>query len=114
MNSFRAVERALAYEAQRQLRGLERDRPAAGARAQADPRMDESAQATRGSDQRKNRATTATFRTRPGAGHLCTEERSQRIRTVVGRAAGPVADAAGTTYGITPYDGDVIVNQGAI
>ena len=61
MNSFRAVERALAYEAERQYDSLCKE---TGKRLGDVPKQtrgwDEAAQVTRGQRPRKNRATTAT------------------------------------------------------
>ena len=70
MNSFRAVERAMTYEAQRQYAGVAGDGPQAGRRAQDDPRLgrglaDHPAAAVQGGIERLPLLP----RARPGAGH---------------------------------------------
>ena len=113
MNSFRAVERALAYEAERQYRRVARDRAQVGRRAQVDPRLGRGlANHPRTTLEGGIERLPLLPRSRPRAGHG-DRGGSRAGAGVVGRTARRIAHAAwNTTYGITPYDSDVLVNQG--
>ncbi len=113
MNSFRAVERAMDYEAERQYRGLAGDRPKAGRRAQADPRLGRRGRRhARPAAQGRIERLSLLSRSRPGAGARSAPSRSMRP----GNRSANCRPICGTgwkqTYGITPYDSDVLVNQG--
>ena len=113
MNSFRAVERALAYEAERQYEVWQETGNRAGRRAQADPglgrrRPGHPAAAVEGRIERLSLLP----RPRPRAGH--DDRRAGRADSRSRWANCPPRCGRGSrrTYGITPYDADVLVNQG--
>ena len=79
MNSFRAVERAMDYEAQRQFDDWQRDRPATGRGAQVDPRLGRSrADHPPAARQGRIQRLSLFSRARPGAGHDHARRRSSR------------------------------------
>ena len=113
MNSFRAVERALAYEAQRQYAGVAGDRPDAGPGAQDDPRLgrglaDHPPAAVEGRIERLPLFS----RPRPGAGDDHRRRRSSGFALRWANCRRRIRERLERTYGITPYDSDVLVNQG--
>ena len=113
MNSFRAVERAMAYEAQRQYEIWQ----------ETGKRLGDVPKPTRGWDEPRRRLTcsaqkeeSSDYRYFPDPDLVpvtTTDAEVERIRAVAGRIAGRAAHAGWKqTYGITPYDSDVLVNQG--
>ena len=103
----------MAYEAQRQYAGVAGDRPAAGRGAQDRP-----AAGTRPrrpparSAPRRNRATTAISPSPTWCRSPSTEAQVERIRASLGELPAALRTRLEQTYGITPYDSDVLVNQG--
>ena len=109
MNSFRAVERALTYEAERQWQDLAGDGPStSGRRAQA--------RRAAGTRTLARRRTAATFQgrverlslfprsgSRAGDGDRCEQVQQVRERRWA-NCRPPCARGWSTTYGITPYD----------
>ena len=112
MNSFRAVERAHGLRGRAAIRSLAGDRPAAGRRAQANPRLGRRGQRhARPAAQGRVERLPLLPRPRPGAGH---GERGQveAVRSRWANCRPHLRHRLEQTYGITPYDSDVIVNQG--
>ena len=113
MNSFRAVERALAYEAERQWRGLAGDRPQAGRRAQDDPRLGRGrADHPRATLEGRIERLPLLPRPRPGAGHGDRGGSRAGAGSRWANCPPRLRTRLEQTYGITPYDSDVLVNQG--
>jgi aspartyl-tRNA(Asn)/glutamyl-tRNA(Gln) amidotransferase subunit B len=114
MNSFRAVERALAYEAQRQHEEFRQT-----GRKLGDPGVtkstrgwDEAAQATR---LQRSKEESSDYRYFPDPDLVpvtTTEEQVEAIRRTLGELPAALRARLEETYGITPYDSDVLVNQG--
>jgi aspartyl-tRNA(Asn)/glutamyl-tRNA(Gln) amidotransferase subunit B len=112
MNSFRAVERALAYEAQRQYDEWLR----------TGKRLGEVPKSTRGWDEtqgvtwpQRSKEESSDYRYFPDPDLVpvtVTEEEIDEIRRSLGELPAQLRTRLETSYGITPYDSDVIVNQG--
>jgi len=114
MNSFRAVERALAYEAGRQYEEWQET-----GRKLGDPGVtkstrgwDEAAQVTR---LQRSKEESSDYRYFPEPDLVpvtTTEEQVDGIRRTLGELPAALRTRLENTYGITPYDSDVLVNQG--
>jgi len=114
MNSFRAVERALGYETQRQYEEFQQT-----GRKLGDPGVtkstrgwDEAAQLTR---LQRSKEESSDYRYFPEPDLVpitTTEEQVEAMRGTLGELPAALRDRLEATYGITPYDSDVLVNQG--
>ncbi len=112
MNSFRAVERALAYEAERQYREWR----------ETGKRKGEAPKSTRGWDEdlgvtlpQRSKEESSDYRYFPDPDLVpvtVSEEEIERIRRSLGELPAAIRARLERSYGITPYDSDVIVNQG--
>lgn len=112
MNSFRAVERALAYEAERQYERWK----------ETGKRLGEAPKETWGWDEtagrtylQRSKEESSDYRYFPDPDLVpvtTSEEQIERIRQSLGELPAQIRTRLETTYGITPYDSDVIVNQG--
>ena len=112
MNSFRAVERALAYEAQRQYEVW----------LQTGRRLGEVPKETRGWDEtrqatwpQRSKEESSDYRYFPDPDLVpvtVTEDEVERIRQTLGELPAELRARLEQTYGITPYDSEVLVNQG--
>jgi len=114
MNSFRAVERALDYEATRQFEvWKETGRKMGGPGGHKTTRgWDEAAQITR---QQRTKEESSDYRYFPDPDLVpvvVTQEQVDRVRDSLGELPADLRNRLETTYGITPYDADVLVNQG--
>ncbi|HUT09255.1 MAG TPA: Asp-tRNA(Asn)/Glu-tRNA(Gln) amidotransferase subunit GatB [Thermoguttaceae bacterium] len=114
MNSFRAVERALDYEAGRQLNvWKETGRKMGGPGGHKTTRgWDEAAQITR---EQRTKEESSDYRYFPDPDLvpvIVTREQVDRVRGSLGELPADLRTRLETTYGITPYDADVLVNQG--
>ncbi|MBN2474612.1 MAG: Asp-tRNA(Asn)/Glu-tRNA(Gln) amidotransferase subunit GatB [Pirellulales bacterium] len=114
MNSFRAVERALTYEAQRQYEvWKETGRVLGGPGGHKTTRgWDEDAQITR---EQRTKEESSDYRYFPDPDLVpvtTTEEEVQRVRESLGELPAALRVRLEQTYGIAPYDSDVLVNQG--
>ena len=112
MNSFRAVERALAYEAGRQYEVWKETGHRLGDVPKQTRGWDEAAQITR---EQRSKEESSDYRYFPepdlvpvtvGEAHL------EQVRQSLGELPAQLRSRLEETYGITPYDSDVIVNQG--
>ena len=113
MNSFRAVERALDYEAARQYREWQETRPAARRRAQANPRLGRRGRRhPRPAQQGRIERLPLLPRSRPGAGdvHAGRGRGGQANRSASCRPR--CARGWNRTTACSAYDADVLVNQG--
>jgi aspartyl-tRNA(Asn)/glutamyl-tRNA(Gln) amidotransferase subunit B len=112
MNSFRAVERALAYEAQRQYKVWQETGHKLGDVPKSTRGWDEAAQITR---EQRSKEESSDYRYFPEpdlAPVAVTDEEIERIRDTLGELPAQLRARLENTYGITPYDSDVLVNQG--
>jgi len=112
MNSFRAVERALEYEVQRQIAEWE----------DTGHTINDVAKTTRGWDdssaqtfQQREKELSADYRYFPDPDLLPVRlppERIESLRASLGELPAATRERLETQYDIKPYDADVIVNQG--
>ena len=112
MNSFRAVERALAYEAQRQYDVWKETGQRLGDVPKQTRGWDENAQITR---PQRSKEESSDYRYFPDPDLVPVtvgEEEIERIRRSLGELPAQLRTRLETTYGISPYDSDVLVNQG--
>ncbi len=112
MNSFRAVERALTYEAQRQYEVWLENGLKKGDVPKQTRGWDDQAQVTRG---QRHKEESSDYRYFPDP-DLCpvvtTAEQIEQIRQSLGELPAAIRERLQKQYGITAYDADVIVNQG--
>jgi aspartyl-tRNA(Asn)/glutamyl-tRNA(Gln) amidotransferase subunit B len=112
MNSFRAVERALAYEAQRQYRHWQETGHKLGDVPKSTRGWDEAGQATH---EQRSKEESSDYRYFPDpdlAPVTVADEEIERVRQSLGELPANLRTRLEQTYGITPYDSDVLVNQG--
>ena len=112
MNSFRAVERALAYEAQRQWQEWQETGHKLGDVPKTTRGWDEVSQTTR---PQRSKEESSDYRYFPDPDLVpvtVTEEEVERVRASLGELPAALRKRLEQTYGITPYDADVLVNQG--
>ncbi|MBN2216766.1 MAG: Asp-tRNA(Asn)/Glu-tRNA(Gln) amidotransferase subunit GatB [Pirellulales bacterium] len=114
MNSFRAVERALEYEAQRQYEVWQETRVAMGRPGghKTTRGWDETAQVTV-AQRTKEESSDYRYFPDPDLVPVTTSRKQvEAIRAGLGELPAALRERLQTTYGITPYDADVLVNQG--
>jgi aspartyl-tRNA(Asn)/glutamyl-tRNA(Gln) amidotransferase subunit B len=112
MNSFRAVERALAFEAERQWRQWQETGQKLGDVPKSTRGWDEASQTTR---PQRSKEESSDYRYFPDPDLVpvtVTEEEVQRVRASLGELPAALRTRLEETYGITPYDSDVLVNHG--
>ena len=112
MNSFRAVERALAYEAQRQWQEWQETGHKLGDVPKTTRGWDEVSQTTR---PQRSKEESSDYRYFPDPDLVpvtVTDEEVERVRASLGELPAALRKRLEQTYGITPYDADVLVNQG--
>jgi aspartyl-tRNA(Asn)/glutamyl-tRNA(Gln) amidotransferase subunit B len=114
MNSFRAVERALAFEARRQYDIWKEDGVKLGDRGghKTTRGWDDQAQVTRPQRQKEESSDYRYFPDPDLVPVITTREQIERVRESLGELPAAIRGRLETTYGIDPYDSDVIVNQG--
>ena len=112
MNSFRAVERALAYEVERQYEVWQETGHRQGDVPKQTRGWDEAAQVTR--EQRsKEESSDYRYFPEPDLAPVTADEALiDRIRQSMGELPAQMRSRLEKTYGISAYDSDVIVNQG--
>lgn len=112
MNSFRAVERALAYETQRQYEVWKETGQKLGDVPKQTRGWDEEAQITR---PQRSKEESSDYRYFPDPDLVpvtVDAEQIEAIRRSLGELPAELRTRLEETYGITPYDSDVLVNQG--
>ncbi len=112
MNSFRAVERALAYEAQRQFEVWQQSGKRLGEVPKQTRGWDESRQAT---FEQRSKEESSDYRYFPEPDLvpvIVTEEEIAEVRASLGELPAALRTRLEQTYGISAYDSDVLVNQG--
>jgi aspartyl-tRNA(Asn)/glutamyl-tRNA(Gln) amidotransferase subunit B len=115
MNSFRAVERAMAYEAQRQYEVWSENKIKLGDKPGGH-------KTTRGWDdnqqvtiKQREKEESSDYRYFPDPDLLpviVTPKEVEQVRASLGELPAALRTRLETTYGIDPYDSDVLVNQG--
>ena len=113
MNSFRAVERAVAYEAAAAVRGVagrsHRNRPTCPSKPAAGTIA---ANVTRGQRHKEESSDYRYFPDPDLVPVTVTAEEIEQVRSSLGELPAKLRERLETTYDITPYDSDVLVNQG--
>lgn len=112
MNSFRAVERALAFEEQRQLAAWRETGQKKGDVPKQTRGWDDQAEVTRG---QRHKEESSDYRYFPDPDLVPVIVRAHEIdevRACLGELPSALRSRLETTYGIDPYDADVLVNQG--
>jgi aspartyl-tRNA(Asn)/glutamyl-tRNA(Gln) amidotransferase subunit B len=112
MNSFRAVERALAYEARRQWDVWVETRQKLGDVPKQTRGWDEAAQVTKGQRSKEESSDYRYFPDPDLVPVTMTEAAIDEIRQSLGELPAQLRDRLVREYEITAYDSDVLVNQG--
>ncbi len=112
MNSFRAVERALTYEAERQYQEFLETGRRLGQVPKQTRGWDEEAELTRPQRTKEESSDYRYFPEPDLVPVVVSEAEIERIRTSLGELPQLLRERLETTYGITPYDSDVLVSQG--
>jgi aspartyl-tRNA(Asn)/glutamyl-tRNA(Gln) amidotransferase subunit B len=112
MNSFRAVEKALAYEAERQYDVWLEKRQKLGQVPKQTRGWDDTANITRGQRHKEESADYRYFPDPDLVPVTVSEEKVVAVREALGELPAALRSRLETTYGLTPYDSEVIVNQG--
>jgi aspartyl-tRNA(Asn)/glutamyl-tRNA(Gln) amidotransferase subunit B len=113
MNSFRAVERALAYEAQRQYEAWQEDHLEIGQRPKQTRGWDDAANVTRPQRQKEESSDYRYFPEPDLVPVIVTSEKIEEVRASLGKLPADLRRRLEATYEISAYDSDVIVNQGS-
>ena len=112
MNSFRAVERAIAYEAQRQWEEWQETGRRIGEAPKQTRGWDESAQVTKA---QRSKEESSDYRYLPDPDLVpvvVTDAEIKEVRGELGELPAAIRTRLEDTYEIKPYDSDVLVNQG--
>ncbi len=112
MNSFRAVERALTYEAARQYDVWRETGQRIGDVPKQTRGWDDTANVTHGQRHKEESSDYRYFPDPDLVPVTVAAEEVERIRAELGELPAQTRDRLEKTYGITPYDSDVLVNQG--
>ena len=112
MNSFRAVERALTYEAQRQYDIWRETGQKLGDVPKQTRGWDETAQVTRAQRSKEESSDYRYFPDPDLVPVTTTEEQVEAVRASLGELPAAFREHLQTTHDLTPYDADVLVNQG--
>jgi aspartyl-tRNA(Asn)/glutamyl-tRNA(Gln) amidotransferase subunit B len=112
MNSFRAVERALAYEAQRQWREYQETGHKLGDVPKTTRGWDEASQTTRPQRAKEESSDYRYFPDPDLVPVTVTEAEVERVRASLGELPAALRTRLERTYDLTPYQSDVLVNQG--
>jgi aspartyl-tRNA(Asn)/glutamyl-tRNA(Gln) amidotransferase subunit B len=112
MNSFRAVERALAYEAQRQYEVWQEDHVEIGKRPKQTRGWDDADGVTRAQRHKEESSDYRYFPEPDLVPVTTTPDKIDKVRASLGELPAALRSRLESTYGISAYDSDVIVNQG--
>ncbi len=112
MNSFRAVERALTYEAQRQFRVWQETKQEIGDVPKQTRGWDDEEQITRGQRHKEESSDYRYFPDPDLAPVTVTTDKVAAVRESLGELPAELRHRLEVTYGIKMYDSDVLVNQG--
>ncbi len=112
MNSFRAVERAMTYEAQRLYEVWQETGKKLGEVPKSTRGWDETSQTTY---LQREKEESSDYRYLPEPDLVpvtTTDAQVESVRAALGELPAALRSRLEQTYGITPYDSDVLVNQG--
>jgi aspartyl-tRNA(Asn)/glutamyl-tRNA(Gln) amidotransferase subunit B len=112
MNSFRAVERAMTYEAERQFEVWKETGRRLGDVPKQTSGWDDVANITRAQRHKEESSDYRYFPDPDLVPVTVSEEKIASVQTGLGELPADLRRRLEQTYGITPYDSDVIVNQG--
>ncbi len=112
MNSFRAVERAIAYEAERQYEVWQETKQKIGDVPKQTRGWDDQAMITRGQRHKEESSDYRYFPDPDLCPVLVKPAEVAAVRDNLGELPAQLRNRLETTYGITQYDSDVIVSQG--
>ncbi len=112
MNSFRAVERALAYEAERQWEVWQETGQKIGDVPKQTRGWDDAAQVTRGQRSKEESSDYRYFPDPDLAPITTTSEQVEAVRASLGELPAALRSRLEKDYALKPYDADVLVNQG--
>jgi aspartyl-tRNA(Asn)/glutamyl-tRNA(Gln) amidotransferase subunit B len=112
MNSFRSVERALAYEAVRQFEEWQATGAELGSAPKQTRGWDDPAGVTRGQRAKEESSDYRYFPEPDLVPVTVSEEQLAAVRAAMGEPPAALRQALAERWKITPYDADVLVNQG--
>lgn len=112
MNSFRAVERALDYEAERQWREWQETKRKLGDAPKQTRGWDDAAGITRGQRSKEESSDYRYFPDPDLAPVTVDQKRVDDIRTSLGELPAALRSGLEASFGLSAYDADVLVNQG--
>ncbi len=112
MNSFRAVERALGFEVQRQYEAWKQSHQKFGDVPKQTRGWDEEAQVTRAQRSKEESSDYRYFPDPDLVPVTVSDEQIRQVRESLGELPAQLRERLEETYGITPYDSDVLVSQG--
>ncbi|MBS0207373.1 MAG: Asp-tRNA(Asn)/Glu-tRNA(Gln) amidotransferase subunit GatB [Planctomycetes bacterium] len=112
MNSFRAVERALTYEAERLYEVWQEKHEKLGDVPKQTRGWDDVANVTRGQRHKEESSDYRYFPDPDLVPVTVSEVQLSAVRDALGELPAALRERLETTYGISPYDSDVLVNQG--
>jgi len=114
MNSFRAVERAMVYEAERLYEVWKETGKQLGEVPKQTRGWDDVANVTRGQRHKEESSDYRYFPDPDLVSVTVGQEKIASVRASLGELPAALRHRLEQTYGITPYDSDVIVNQGEV
>ena len=112
VNSFRAVERAMEHEAKRQFQVWQETGQKLGDVPKQTRGWDDVAEVTRGQRHKEESSDYRYFPDPDLAPVTVTDEQVAAVHAALGELPAALRDRLESAYGITPYDSDVLVNQG--
>jgi aspartyl-tRNA(Asn)/glutamyl-tRNA(Gln) amidotransferase subunit B len=112
MNSFRSVERALTYEAERQYQAWQETKQEIGDVPKQTRGWDDVANVTRGQRHKEESSDYRYFPDPDLTPVTVAQERIGAVREALGELPADLRQRLEVTYGIKTYDSDVLVNQG--
>jgi aspartyl-tRNA(Asn)/glutamyl-tRNA(Gln) amidotransferase subunit B len=112
MNSFRAVERALDYEAPRQYHEWQETGRRLGDAPKQTRGWDDAAGITRAQRSKEESSDYRYFPDPDLVPVVTTQAEVDAVRELLGELPAAIRLRLGEVYGLSPYDADVIVNQG--
>jgi aspartyl-tRNA(Asn)/glutamyl-tRNA(Gln) amidotransferase subunit B len=113
MNSFRAVERAMEYEATRQYQVWQETGQRLGDVPKQTRGWDDVANVTRGQRHKEESSDYRYFPDPDLVPVITTDAEIEAVRAALGELPAQMRERLEATYGIKPYDSDVIVSAGA-
>jgi aspartyl-tRNA(Asn)/glutamyl-tRNA(Gln) amidotransferase subunit B len=112
MNSFRAVERAMTYEADRQYAAWQETGHKLGDVPKQTRGWDDAANITRGQRHKEESSDYRYFPDPDLVPVTVTQQQVDQVHADLGELPAALRARLETDYGLTPYDSDVLVNQG--